>query len=235
MNLARVFLRGAAALEVEEIVDVLLEHLRAGEALGIAFGQLAHPLRAHPHMRDLIGEDVVDGALDNRIAHLLRQPDELLEDIAREALEPAIDARDAARGVINLRARPQDFGLGKFAEIRPDVLQQLHVDFGVTRLVPHLARHIELEFPRRIGEVEERAARGLHRLQLSRTNPVQSRAQKIFFVWHRVEGREALVDARLAHLVHRDQDVIFGPRELIDRRCIFPSNVSLPGPAGTCI
>src|ERR1700730_846796 len=70
MNLARIFLRRAATLEVEKIVDVLLEHLRLGEALGIALGQLAHPLRSHPYVRDFIGEDVVDRSFDDRIAHL---------------------------------------------------------------------------------------------------------------------------------------------------------------------
>ena len=34
----------------------------------------------------------------------LREPDELLEDVAREAFQPAIDPRYAARRIVNLRA-----------------------------------------------------------------------------------------------------------------------------------
>jgi hypothetical protein len=45
-------------------------------------------LRIHfepiPHVGDFVGQHVIDGALDNRVAHLLSHPDDLLEDVAGE-------------------------------------------------------------------------------------------------------------------------------------------------------
>jgi hypothetical protein len=57
------------------------------------------------------------------------------------------------------------------------VPDQLLVDLDVARLVPALPRHVHLEFPGRVGEVPERAARGLERLQLADEDAVQLRAQ----------------------------------------------------------
>ena len=45
-------------------LQACLEGLRALETLGIALGQLAHPLRAHPHVGDLVGEHVIDAPED---------------------------------------------------------------------------------------------------------------------------------------------------------------------------
>ena len=57
------------------------------------------------------------------------------------------------------------------------VLEQLLVDLHVARLVPALARHVHLELPRRVGEVPERAARALERLELADEDAVHAQLQ----------------------------------------------------------
>src|SRR5208337_4696491 len=100
--------------EVEQLVDAVLERLRPLQALGVTFSELAHPLRAHADVSDLVGEHVVYRSLDNRIAHLLRDANQLLEDVARQSLEAAIDPRYARGRILRLCARPQHFAFGKF-------------------------------------------------------------------------------------------------------------------------
>src|SRR5439155_72100 len=78
--------------EVEALVDVLLEIDRLAPAVGVPLGQLREPLGPHPDVGDLVGEDELDGALENRVTDLPRDVDQLVEDVAREPLEPAVDA-----------------------------------------------------------------------------------------------------------------------------------------------
>ncbi len=91
----------------------------------------------------------------------------------------------------------------------------------VTRFVPHLARHVELELPRRVGKIEQRAARRLHRLQLARVDSVQARAQRFLVEGHRAAAFEALLLANFAHLAAAQHDPIFGTRETIDWNTFF--------------
>src|SRR4029434_5138013 len=53
-------------------VDALLELDRAPPALGLSLGQPRQPLRAHADVGDLVGQDEVDGAFEDRGAALLR-------------------------------------------------------------------------------------------------------------------------------------------------------------------
>src|SRR5216684_4736704 len=216
-HLGRRFARGAATLEVEEVVDVRLEVERALEAFGVALGQLAHPLRAHAHVGDLVGQHVVDGAFDNRVTHPLREPDDLLEDVAGESFETAVDTGDTCGGVVGLGAGPQHFAFRKFAEVRADVFEQLREDFEMARLVPDLARHVELKFPRSVGEIEERAPRRLHRLHLARRDPMQAELEEILLAGQRAGQGKTPVDARLEDACTRHHDAIVRACELVDR------------------
>ena len=90
-----------------------------------------------------------------------------------------------AAGSLGLGASPQNFGLDVVARLPAHVFEQALENFHVARFVPHLARHVELEFPRRIGEIEQRAARGFHRLQLAGQDAVQARAQRFLVERHR--------------------------------------------------
>src|SRR5512146_595094 len=169
--------RLARAACIEQIVDAVLELLRAPQPLGVALGQLAHPLRAHPHVSNLVGQHVVDCALDNLVAVFLRDSDELIEDVAGEPLKAAVDPGHAGRRIFGLGAAPQNFGFGIVAGLGTHVFQQTHEDFAVPRFVPDLARHIELKLPRRVGKIEQRASRRLHRLQLAGKDAVQAHPQ----------------------------------------------------------
>ena len=103
--------------------------------------------------------------------------DQRAERVAREPLETAIDAGHAQHRILDARGLVEEGVLGELAERAADVVDQLLVDLDVARLVPALARHVHLEFPGRVGEVPERAARGLERLQLADEDAVELRAQ----------------------------------------------------------
>src|SRR5207244_1120086 len=98
----------ADAAQVEALVDRLLKLDRAPAPLGIAPGQLVEPARAHPHVGDLVGQHVVDRALDDGVAQPDRDADELGEDVAGQPLEPAVDAGHASSRVLRARAAPED-------------------------------------------------------------------------------------------------------------------------------
>src|SRR5207249_8707909 len=99
--------------EVEALIDGFLKLDRLAPALGIPLGELREPLGPHPDVGDLIGEDELDGALEDRVADLPRDVDELVEDVAREPLEPAVDAGHARGGVLGAGAAPEDRGLDR--------------------------------------------------------------------------------------------------------------------------
>src|SRR5688572_29569877 len=139
-DIVRAVLAGAA--EVEALVDGFLELDGSAAALRVAARELVQTARAHPHVRDLIREHVVHGALDDGIADLGRDVDELVEDIARQALEAPVHTRHARGSILRACAPPENGGLGKLAEAAPEVLEQTQVRFHVTRLVPHLPRHV---------------------------------------------------------------------------------------------
>src|SRR6266511_2058177 len=140
----------------------------AASSLGIALRQLGQPLGAHAYMRDLVGEDEVHGALEERVADLPRDVDELVEDIAGQPLEPAVDTRHAGRRVLSTGAAPEDGGLGELADIAAQMFEQADVDVHVPRLVPDLAGHVHGELPRRVRKVVDGAPRAFHGLQLDR-------------------------------------------------------------------
>ncbi len=167
-------------------------------------------------MGDFVGQHVIDRAFDNWIAHLLREPDQLLEDVTREALESAVDSRHPRGRIFGLGARPEHFTLGKFAIVRADVFEQLQVDFRVARFVPDLTRHVELKFPRRIRKVVECASRRFHRLEFAGADTVHARLQEIFLVWHRVRRGESLLGAGVSHALSRQQNMVLGPRQPVD-------------------
>src|SRR5262245_1394667 len=77
----------SSAAQVEALVDCLLELDGAAPALGVTARQLVEPPRAHTDVRDLVREHVIDGFLEDRITDFLCDVDQLVEHVAREALE----------------------------------------------------------------------------------------------------------------------------------------------------
>ena len=171
-------------------------------------------------MGDLVGEHIVHRPLDNFVAVALRDPDQLLEDVAGQPFKAAVDSGHARRRVFGLGASPEDFGLGVFAGIAAEIFEQALEDLGVARLVPDLARHIELELPRRVGKVEQGAARGLHGLDFAGEDAVQARAQRFF-----VEGHDSplqlLLLADLARLAAAQQHEAILAGQLVNRDASF--------------
>src|SRR5208282_571453 len=154
--------------------------------------------------------------LDHLVAVALRDPNELLENVARQALEAAIDARDARRRIHRLGASPENFGLDIVTGMTAHVLDEPLENLGVARFVPNLSRHIELELPRRVGKIEQRAARRFHRLQLAGVDAVQSRAQRFFVERHRAAGVETLLLADFAHLAAAQHNPIVGAGKAVN-------------------
>src|SRR5260370_16547345 len=207
---------GPAGAEVENLIDHLLEVRGLLERLGGAFGQLAHPLRAHPDVGYLVGEDVIDRALDHFIAVALRDPNELIENVACKSFESAINSRDSRRRRRRLGASPQNFRLDIVAGMTTHVLDQALENLAVARFVPDVARHVELEFPRCVGKIEQRAAGRLHRLQFAGVDTVQTRAQRFFIEWHRAPTIEPLLFTNFADLAAAHHHPIVGTRESVN-------------------
>src|SRR5439155_5586222 len=204
----------AAAAEVEALVDRLLELDRLAPALGVAARQLVEPAGAHPHVRDLVRQHVVHRLLDDRVADLLRDVDELVEHVAGEALEAAVDAGHACRRVFRAGAAPEDGGLGELAHAPAEMLEQIEVRLDVARLVPDLSRHVQRELPGRVGEVIDRAPRPLHRLELADHDAVHPLADGLA-AGQIGERRQPLLDLQLTDLprAHAHEPIL--ARELV--------------------
>src|SRR5207237_2586141 len=123
--------------------------------------------------------------------------DELVEDVAREALEPAVDAGHARGGILGARAAPEDRRLRELADVAAEVIEKPEIDLDVARLVPDLARHVHGGLPRRVGEVEDRPARAFHRLQFADEDAVHAVAH-LLARREPGERRETLLDLELA-------------------------------------
>src|SRR5882724_9152607 len=204
----------AAAAQVEALVDRLLELDRLAPALGVAARQLVEPARAHAHVRDLVGQHVVHRLLDDRIADLLRDVDELVEDVARQALEATVDAGHAGGGVFRARAAPEDGGLRELAHPAAQVLEQAEVGLDVARLVPDLARHVHGELPRRLREIVDGAAGALHRLELADHDAVHALADGLA-AREIGERWQPLLDLQLADLARTHAHEAVLARELV--------------------
>src|SRR5205823_11171762 len=111
----------------------------------------------HAHVGDRGGEHEVHGAVEDRVADLPRDVDELVEHVAGQALEAAVDAGHAGRRVLGAGAAPEDGGLGELADVAVQMLEQADVDVDVSRLVPDLAGHVHGELPRRVRKVVDGA------------------------------------------------------------------------------
>src|SRR5258706_12600870 len=199
------------AAEIEALVDRVLELDGLAPALCIATRELVEPPRAHAHVRDLVGEHEIHGALDDGIAELPRDVHELVEHVARKAFEAAVDTRHPGGGVLGARAAPQNGRLGELAHVAPEVIEQTQIDLDVARLVPHLPRHVHGELPRRVGEIEDRAAGAFHRLHLADENAVDAITHLL--TRHEAgERRHALLHLQLAHLprAHANEAVLAG-------------------------
>jgi len=96
----------------------------------------------------------------------------------------------------------------------------------VTRFIPHLPRHIELELPRRVGKIEQRAARGFHRLQFAGVDSVQSGAQRLFVERHRAAAFETLFLANFADLAAAQYYPIVGTGEAVNGNTFFHNFLS---------
>src|SRR5437867_1285212 len=166
----------ANAAEIEALVDRLLELDGPPPPVGVSLRELVQPPRAHAHVGDLVGQHEIDRALDDGIADLARDVDQLVEDVAGQALEATIDAGHTSGRVFSAGAPPEDGGLGELADVTAQVLEQSQVDLDVARLVPDLAGHVQRELPRRVGKVAHGAARALHRLQLADEDAVDALA-----------------------------------------------------------
>jgi hypothetical protein len=204
----------ADAAEIEPLVDALLEFDRAPPALGITLRELGQPLRAHANVGDLVGEDEVDRALQDRIADLPGDVHELVEDVAREPLEAAVDSGDARRRVFGARAAPEDRRLGKLTGVTAEVLEQPQIDLDVARLVPCLARHVHRELPGRVRKVAHAPAGALHRLELADHDPVHTFLDRLATGQIR-KRRKPLRNLDLGDLARAHPDEPFFPRELV--------------------
>src|SRR6266852_9975216 len=107
----------------------------------------------------------------------------MLEQVAGQPLESTVDPRNPRRGIIRERTAPKQIRLDVVAGHRAHVFDQALENFGMTRFVPYLARHLELEFPRSVWKVEQRAPGSFHRLQLASVDRVKTRPQ-----CHFIEG-----------------------------------------------
>src|SRR5580704_5038520 len=101
------------------------------------------------------------------------------------------------------------------------VLDQALENLAVARFVPHLASHVELELPRRVRKIEQRAASRLHRLQLAGVDSVQPRAQRLFVERHRTAAFETLLFANLTDLSATEHDPIVGTGETVNGNTFF--------------
>src|SRR5262249_21275139 len=202
------------AAQVEALVDALLELDRAPPTLGVALGEPRQPLRAHADVRDLVGQDEIDGTLEDRVADLPRDVHELVKDVARQPFEAAVDARDARRRVLGAGAAPEDGRLRELPGVPLEVLEQPQVDLDVARFVPDLPCHVHRELPRRVRKIAHGPPGALHRLQLTHHDAVHTLLDGL--AGRQVRERwEPLGDLQLGDVAgaHPDETII--PRELV--------------------
>src|SRR4029450_10486026 len=79
----------------------------------------------------LVGQHVVDRPLEDRVAELPRDVDELVEHVARQSLESAVDTGHASGGVLGPGAPPENRGLRELTDVTAQVLEQANVDVQV--------------------------------------------------------------------------------------------------------
>ncbi len=165
-------------------------------------------------MGDLVGEDEVDRALEDRVADLPGDVDELVEDVAREPLEPPVDTGDSRRGILGAGASPEDRRLRKLAGIATEVIEQSQIDLDVARLVPDLPRHVHREVPWRVRKIAYASARPFHRLQLADHDPVNAFLDGLG-TGEVGKRRKPLRDLQLGDLARAHSDKPVFPRELV--------------------
>ena len=214
----------ACAAEAEQLVDDLLELERLGAPFRIILGDLAQPVRAHLHVGDLVGEHPVLAELEVRVAGEIAELLHLGEHVDRQALEGAVDTGEPQDRIVRAGRLEQDGVLRELSEFGAHPGGQLDADLHVPRLVPRLARHVELEFEgdRVVGavaarEVVRRAPGALEGLDLADHDPVHQRAGGVGCVGPigrepRRRGaalgrrsraaRRRVLDARLAGVLH---------------------------------
>src|SRR4029453_8492331 len=204
--------------EVEALVDGLLELDGPAPALRIALGELGEPLRAHAHVGDLVGEPEVPRPLQDGIAHLPGDVDELVEDVAGQALEAAVHARHPGGRVLRAGAAPEDGRLRELAHIAVEVLEEPEIDLQMAGLVPHLAGHVHGELPGRVGEIVDAAPRALHGLHLAHHDPVDPLLDGLAAA-EIGERREPLLDLELRDIAgaHAAEGLLAGQLAVGDR------------------
>jgi hypothetical protein len=165
-------------------------------------------------MGDLVGQDEVHGALEDRIADPAGDVHKLVEDVARQSLEAAVDSRDTCRRVLGAGAAPQDGRLRELTGVPVEVLEQSQIDLDVPRLVPDLPRHIHRELPRGVREVAHGPAGAFHRLELTDHDAVDPLLDRLTA---RQVGkrREPLSDLQLGDFASAHPDEPIFPRELV--------------------
>ena len=98
----------------------------------IVLGELAHPGAAHTHVGNLIGQDKIHRALDDRIAELLSELNQLRKDITGQPFQPTVDPRHPRRRVFSTGTLPENARLRILSQRALHMPQQPLIDFRVT-------------------------------------------------------------------------------------------------------
>src|SRR5216683_3158522 len=104
------------ATEVEQLIDMMLKIEGHLPPRRVVLGELAHPGAPHTHMGNLIGQDHIYRPLDDRIAELLGQMNQLRKDVTGQSFQPAVDPRHPRRRVFSTGTLPENTRLRIFSQ-----------------------------------------------------------------------------------------------------------------------
>src|SRR5207244_13557133 len=96
------------ATEVEQLINMMLKIESHLPPRRVVLGELAHPGAAHTHVGNLIGQDKIHRALDDRIAELLSELNQLGKDITGKPFQPTVNPRHPRRRVFSTGALPEN-------------------------------------------------------------------------------------------------------------------------------
>src|SRR5437667_6518540 len=194
--------------QAEQLVDRALELERLFSPLRVVLGQPAQPVRAHLHVRDLVGEHPVLARRQYGIPRVVTEELHRVEHVDRQALERTVHAREAQQRILRAGRLVEERRLAELADLGAHVLGELHRDLAVARLVPRLPGPVELELERHVlvVEVERGAAGSFEGLELAHEDAVHQLAGPVGC--RRALGLElggagvALGDLHLARIHH---------------------------------
>src|SRR5262245_2924738 len=104
------------AAEVEQLINVMLKIEGHLPPYRVVLGELAHPGTAHTHVGDLIGQDKIHRSLDDRIAKLFGELNQLRKDVTGQPFQPAVNPRHTRRWVFSTGTLPENTRLRVFSQ-----------------------------------------------------------------------------------------------------------------------